>query len=74
MLPFPRMLACEAGHFLSSVAVFAGEACKHSNTRPFVSAVGAKSAETQHFLQSIDQCSVVCYSIVMRRNCGRNGI
>ena len=45
ILPFPCMLACEAGHFLSSFAVFAGFACKNSKTRPFVSAVGAKSEE-----------------------------
>jgi len=41
--PFPCILACEAGHFL--FAVFAGEACKNSKKIPFVSAVGAKSAE-----------------------------
>jgi len=39
------MLACLAGHFLSIFAVFAGFACKNSKNRPFVSAVGAKSAE-----------------------------
>ncbi len=45
MLPVPCMLAGFADHFWSSFAVFAGEACKNSKTRPFVSAVGAKSAE-----------------------------
>jgi len=45
ILSFPCMLACEAGHFLSIFAVFAGFACKNSKNRPFVSAVGAKSTE-----------------------------
>jgi len=45
MLSFPCMLACEAGHVLSVFAVCAGEACTNSKNRPFVSAVGAKSAE-----------------------------
>ncbi len=45
MLSFPCMRAGEAGHVRESVAAFAGFACKSSNTLPFVSAVGAKSAE-----------------------------
>ena len=45
MLPFPCMLAGFAGHVLSMFAVFADFACKNSKHIPFVSAVGAKSAE-----------------------------
>ena len=44
------MLACFAGLFLYSFAVFAGFACKNSKTLPFVRVVGAKSVENGNAL------------------------
>ena len=50
MLFFACILACEAGHFRESFAVFAGFACKNSKTLPCVSAAGAKSAKNGNAL------------------------